>query len=325
VRRRDFVQLTTGVAIAWPLLARARQRPRRLIGVLRTGTAANDPSIEFFRRGLRELGLVEGQNIRVEVRWSDGDDKRLSPLAAELAALKPDVIVTNGSPALRAVKAVADTIPIVMAVIDDPVALGFAQSFAHPGGNVTGLSNLAAGLLGKRLEMLVETVPNPGCIAVMGNPQNASWADDWREITAAAQRLGMEPKAIAASSESELAPAFAGVAEQHCGALLVLSDPLYFRARVRVAELAAGYEVPASYDNKEIVAAGGLMSYGPDTNDMFRRAAFYVDKILKDANPADLPIEQPTRFDLAINMKAAKALGLIMPQSILARADDVIE
>ena len=326
MRRRDFVQLAAGAAVAWPLLARAQQKAMPLIGVLRaSGTALNDQGIDVFRRRLRELGYVEGQNILVEVRWSDGDDTRLPALAAELAALKPDVIVTNGSPALRAVKAVAGTIPIVMSVIDNPVALGVAQSFAHPGGNLTGLSNLATGLLGKRLGMLVETVPNPGCVAVLGNPRNASWAADWREITAAAQTLGIEPKAIAARSESELATAFTEIAGQHCGALLVISDAIYFGARVRLAELAARHRVPASYDNRQIVAAGGLMSYGPDTNDMVRRAASYVDKILKGANPADLPIEQPTRFELAINMKTAKALGLIVPQSILVRADEVIE
>jgi ABC-type uncharacterized transport system substrate-binding protein len=325
MRRRDFVQMAAGAAIDWPLVARAQQRAMPLIGVLRSASAANDPGIDFFCRGLHELGYVEGQNIRIEVRWSDLDDNRLPALAAELIALKPDVIVTHGSPALRAVKAVAGTIPIVMSVIDDPVARGVAQSFAHPGGNVTGLSNLAAGLLGKRLGMLVETVPNPGCVAVLGNSRNASWADDWREVTAAAQTLGIEPKAIVARSESEFATAFSEIAVQHCGALLVLSDALYFGARVRLTELAARHRVPASYDNRQIVAAGGLMSYGPDTNDMARRAASYVDKILKGASPADLPIEQPTRFELVINLKTAKALGLTVPQSLLARADVVIE
>jgi putative ABC transport system substrate-binding protein len=293
--------------------------------MLRTATSDNDQGIDIFRRALRELGYVEGQNIRIEVRWSGGDDNMLPPLAAELTSLKPDVIVTNGSPALRAVKAVAGAIPIVMSVIDDPVALGVAQSFAHPGGNVTGLSNLAVGLIGKRLEMLVQTTSNPGCVAVLGNPGNASWADDWREITAAARALGVEPKAIQARSENELATAFTEIAAEHCGALLVMSDAIYFGARLRLAELAARHGVPASYDNKQIVAAGGLMSYGPDTNDMLRRAASYVDKILKGANPADLPIEQPTRFELVINMKTAKALGLTVPQTLLARADEIIE
>jgi putative ABC transport system substrate-binding protein len=323
MRRRDFMTVLAG-ATAYPLAARAQQKAVPLIGLLRTATAVNDQGIDVFRSGLRVLGYVEGQNIRVEIRWSDGDDTRLPALAAELIALKPDVIVTNGSPALRAVKAVAGTIPIVMSVIDDPVALGVAQSLAHPGGNLTGLSNLAAGLLGKRLGMLVETVPNPGCVAVLGNPRNASWTD-WREITAVAKTLGIEPKAIAARSESELATAFTEIAGQHCGALLVMSDAIYFGARVRLAELAARHGVPASYDNRQIAAAGGLMSYGPNTNDMVRRAASYVDKILKGANPADLPIEQPTRFELVINMKTAKALGLTVPQALLAGADEVIE
>ena len=324
MRRRDFMTVLAGAA-AYPLAVRAQQRAMPLIGLLRTATAVNDQGIDVFRHGLRELGYVEGQNIRVEVRWSDGDDTRLPALAAELTALKPDVIVTNGSPALRAVKAVAGTIPIVMSVIDDPVALGVAQSFAHPGGNLTGLSNLATGLLGKRLGMLVETVPNPGCVAVLGNPQNASWADDWREITAAAKTLGIEPKAIEARHESELATAFTEIDGQHCGVLLVMSDAIYFGARVRLASLAAHQRVPASYDNRQIVDAGGLMSYGPNTNDMLRRAVSYVDKILKGANPADLPIEQPTRFELVINMKTAHALGLAVPQSVLARADQIIE
>jgi putative ABC transport system substrate-binding protein len=324
MRRRDFMTVLAGAA-AYPLAVRAQQRAMPLIGLLRTATAVNDQGIDVFRHGLRELGYVEGQNIRVEVRWSDGDDTRLPALAAELTALKPDVIVTNGSPAMRAVKAVAGTIPIVMSVIDDPVALGVAQSFAHPGGNLTGLSNLATGLLGKRLGMLVETVPNPGCVAVLGNPRNASWANDWREITSAAKTLGIEPKAIEARHESELATAFTEIDGQHCGVLLVMSDAIYFGARVRLAELAARHGVPASYDNRQIVAAGGLMSYGPNTNDMLRRAVSYVDKILKGANPADLPIEQPTRFELVINIRTAKSLGLTVPQSLLARADEVIE
>ena len=325
MRRRELLISVGGAVLLSPLTAHAQQKAMPLIGLLRTATAVNDQGVDVFRRGLREFGYVEGQNIRVEVRWSDGDDKRLPALAAELAALKPDVIVTNGSPALRAVKAATGTIPIVMSVIDDPVALGVAQSFAHPGGNVTGLSNLATGLLGKRLGMLVETVPNPGCVAVLGNPRNASWADNWREITAAAETLGIEPKAIEARSERELATAFTEIVGQHCGALLVMSDAFYFGARVRLTELAARHGVPASYDNRQIVAAGGLTSYGPDTNDMVRRAASYVDKILKGANPADLPIEQPTRFELVINLKTAAALGLTVPQALLARADEVIE
>jgi ABC-type uncharacterized transport system substrate-binding protein len=325
MKRRAFITLLGSTAFLWPLGARAQQKTMPLVGVLRAGTAVNDQGIDIFRRGLRELGYAEGQNILVEVRGSGGDDEKLPALAAELAALKPDVIVTNGSVALRAVKAVSGTIPIVMSVINDPVALGVAQSLAHPGGNLTGLSNVATGIVGKRLQILVETAPNPGCVAVLHNPANASWEDDWREITAAAQTLGIEPKVIAARGESALATAFTEIAQHHCRALLVMSDAIYFGARVRLAELAARHGIPASYDNRQIVDAGGLMSYGPDTNDMVRRAALYVDKILKGSKPGDLPIERPTKFELVINLKTAKALGLTVPRSILAQADEVIE
>jgi putative tryptophan/tyrosine transport system substrate-binding protein len=324
VKRRDLL-LMGGAAIAWRHPARAQQRPIPLVGVLRTSSAVNDQGIDVFRRGLRELGYVEGQNILVEIRWSGGDNERLPALAAELAALKPDVIVANGSPALRAVKAVAGTIPIVMSVMSDPVALGVAQSLGHPGGNVTGLSNLSTGLIGKRLGMLVEIAPNPGCVAVLRNPGNDGWTTDWREITTAAQTLRIEPKPIAAGSESELATAFTEIAQQHCRALLVISDAIFAGARVRLAELAAHHGIPASYDNRQIVAAGGLMSYGPNTADMVRRAASYVDKILKGEKPGDLPIEQPTKFELVINLKTANALGLTVPQTLLTRADEVIE
>lgn len=319
MRRRDLMLLVGGAMIAAPG-ARAQQKALPVVGVLRTATAVNDQGNDAFRRGLRELGYVEGQNILVEIRWSGGDDEKLPALAAELALLKPDVFVANGSVALRAVKSVSGSTPIVMSVINDPVALGVAQSLAHPGGNPTGLSNVATGIVGKRLQMLVETVPNPGCVAVLYNPENASWAEDWPEITAAAQTLGIEPKVIAARGESELATAFTEIAQHHCRALLVMSDPNYFGARVQLAELAARHEIPASYDNRQIVAAGGLMSYGPDTDDMLRRAALYVDKILKGAKPGDLPIEQPTKFELVINLTA-----LMIPQSILARAVEVIE
>jgi putative ABC transport system substrate-binding protein len=237
----------------------------------------------------------------------------LGVLAARAAAQTPN---------LPLVGALFISDPVLM---DDPVALGVAQSFAHPGGNLTGLINLSTGLIGKRLGMLVETVPNPGSVAVLHNPGNEGWADNWREITAAAQTLRIEPKPIAASSESELATAFTEIAQQHCRALLVMSDAIYFGARVRLAELAARHGIPASYDNRQIVAAGGLMSYGPDTIDMVRRAATYVDKILKGEKPGDLPIEQPTKFELVINLKTARALGLTVPQSLLQRADEVIE
>ncbi len=327
MRRRELLALIGGAA-ALPLAARAQQRAIPLVGVLspRTFDPSNDLGLSPFLRGLRELGYIEGQNIFVELRSSGGDNQRLPALAAELAALKPDVIVTNSAPAIRAAKDAAGTIPIVMSVVGDPVAAGFAQSLAHPGGNLTGLTNLSEGLVGKRLELLVETVANPGCVAVLrdlGLEMGDALA--WREITAAAQTLPHVLKPIAVRRADELETGFAEIARQGCRALLAMSSPLYVGVRVRLAELAAQHRIAASYDNRVIVNAGGLMSYGPDTGDMFRRAALYVDKILKGAKPADLPIEQPTKFELAINLKAAKALGLTIPPSILARADEVIE
>ena len=323
MRRRDLI-VAVSAALVQPMVARAQQRSMPLIGVLRAVTSINDQGIDAFRRGLRELGYLEGQNILIEVRWSEGDNKRLPALAAELAALKPDVIVVNGLPALRAVRAVAGTVPVVISVISDPVALGVATSFAHPGGNVTGLSNLATGVIAKRLDLLLKIAPNPSCVAVLHNPGN--WrAEDGQELKAASQALGIELKLIAGGGESELATAFTEIAHTPCRALLVMSDPLYVGARIRLTELAARYGIAASYDNRQIAAAGGLMSYGPDTIDMQRRAATYVDKILKGAKPGDLPIEMPTKFELVINLKTATALGLTVSQSLLASADEVIE
>jgi ABC-type uncharacterized transport system substrate-binding protein len=326
MKRRELIVLLGGGAMTATRALRAQQRPIPLVGVLRTSTAANDTGIDGFRRGLQRLGYVEGQNIRIEVRWSGGDNERLPVLAADLAALKPDVIVANGEPAIRAAKDAAGTIPIVMSVVDDPVAIGFPQSLAHPGGNLTGLTNLSQGLVGKRLQMLLEIVPNPSCVAVLRDSGlEMSDALAWREITAAAQTLRTVLKPIAVRRADELETGFAEIARQGCRALLAMSSPLYVGVRVRLAALAAQSRMAAIYDNRLVVDAGGLMSYGPDTGDMFRRSALYVDKILKGAKPADLPIEQPTKFELAINLKTAKALGLTVPQSLLTRADEVIE
>ena len=236
------------------------------------------------------------------------------------------MIVTNGEPAIRAVKEAAGTIPIVMGVVGDPVAAGFAQSLAHPGGNVTGLTNLGEGLVGKRLELLLQMVPNPGCVAALRNPENRVLDPiNGQELTTAAQTLRTELKPIAVGRAGELETGFAEIARHNCKALLVTSDPIFVGLRARLAELAAQHRVAAIYDNREIVDAGGLMSYGPDTHDMYRRAAVYVDKILKGTKAADLPIERLTKFVLVINLKTAKALGLTLPQSLLARADEVIE
>jgi len=276
------------------------------------------------RAGLAELGYVEGQNIRFAMRSADGDNDRLSPLAAELVALKPAVIVTNGGPAIRAVKQLAGTTPIVMAVVGDAVALSFAQSIAHPGGNMTGLSILSTEVLGKRLEMLHEVIKEPGCVGVLSIASSNEPGTEL-ELATAAKTLGITLTPVSIRNTDELSSGFDELARQHCRAVIVMSDPLFVGARRHLVELAARHRVAASYDNKLIVHVGGLMSYGPDTVDMFRRSASYVDKILKGAKPADLPIQQPTKFELALNLRAANALGLTIPQSLLARTDEVIE
>jgi len=322
MRRRDLLVALAGAATAWRRSARAQQRAMPLIAYLRPTTS--EVHTGAFRRGLRELGYVEGQNITLEVRSAEGDNRRLPALAAELVALKPDVIVTNGEPAIRAAKEAAGTIPIVMAVVGDAVALGYARSLSHPGGNLTGLSILATDVLGKRLQMLHEIVADPGCVAVLGvvgvNYDNSS-----RELDAAAKALGVPLLPITVADVNDLATGFAEMTTQHCRALVVMSDPLFVFASRQLTELASQHRIAASYDNRLIVEAGGLMSYGPDTTDMVQRSATYVDKILKGEKPADLPIEQPTRFVLAINLKTAEALGLAVPPSLLARADEVIE
>jgi ABC-type uncharacterized transport system substrate-binding protein len=301
----------------------ARAEEQSLVAVLSPFRVA-ETSFGALRAGLAELGYVEGQNVRFAVRSADGDNDRLSPLAAELVALKPAVIVTNSGPAIRAVKQLAGTTPIVMAVVDDAVALGFAQSLAHPGGNMTGLSILAKDVLGKRLEMLHEVIKEPGCVGVLSIAANNEPGAE-HELTTAAKTLGLTLIPISIRNIDELSSGFDDLTRQHCRAVIVMSDPLFFGARRHLVELAARHRVAASYDNKLIVHMGGLMSYGPDTVAMFRRSASYVDKILKGAKPADLPIQLPTRFELVVNSNTANALGLTLPESLLSRADEVIE
>jgi putative tryptophan/tyrosine transport system substrate-binding protein len=326
MRRREFIRFVCGVAV-WPLTARAQQRTMPLVGVLNPRTAdPADPALAAFRRELQALGYVEGSSIRIELRSPEGDYPRLPALAAEPVALKPDVIVTNSEPGIRAAKNAAGMIPTVVSVVDDLVATGFAQSLAHPGGSITGLTNLSVELVSKRLEMIHEIVPDAGRIAVLRDAE--SWHVDslgWREITTAAERIGAVLRPVAARNPGELDAAFAEIKRQRCLALVVMSSPLFVGMRAELAALAARHRIPASYDNRLIVEAGGLLSYGPDTVDMYRRAAAFVDKILKGAKPGDIPIEQPTKFELAINLKAARALGLTIPPSLLVGANEAIE
>jgi ABC-type uncharacterized transport system substrate-binding protein len=305
MRRRSLMR-AGAAAMIWPFPAGAQQGPIPRIGCLFT-RANYEERFNNLRRGLRDLGYVEGKKILMDVRSSGGDNGRFPGLATELVRLKPAVLVSNGPFAIRALKDAAGTIPIVMSVIDDPVGLGFAQSLARPGGNITGLSNLAEGLVGKRLEMLLEVVPDPGCVAVLhdhGDP--AGETVYWQEVFAAARMLHTVLRPIRVRSADDLPAASSQISQEHCQAVLVMSSPIYVGVRAQLIALATQHRVAASYDNRIIVADGGLMSYGPDTNDMWRRAATCVDKILKGAKPADLPIEQPTKFEIAINLTTAK-------------------
>jgi putative ABC transport system substrate-binding protein len=326
MKRRELLGVMGASVIAWSPIgfrpACAEEQAHPLVAFLSPRKA--ETNIEALRAGLAELGYVEGRNITLAVRSADGDNDRLSPLAAELVALKPAVIVTNGSPAIRAVKRLAGTTPIVMAVVGDAVALGFAQSLAHPGGNTTGLSILDKEVLGKRLELLHEVTKEPGSVGVLSMATYNEPGSE-HELATAAKNLGITLTPISIEKIDELSSGFDELTRHHCRAVIVMSDPLFVGARRELVELAARHRIAASYDNKLIVHVGGLMSYGPDTVDMYRRSASYVDKILKGAKPADLPIQQPTRFELVLNSKTANALGLTLPQELLSRAVEVIE
>ena len=283
------------------------------------------PFAEAFRQRLRALGYVEGQTIALEERWAEGRYDRLPSLAAELVRLNVDIIVTASTPAVQAAQQATRTIPIVMTVVSDPVAIGLAASLARPGGNVTGLSLMHPEVSGKRLQLLKEVVPNVSRVAVLANPSTSSLQPLLRETQAAARTLGVQLQVVEVRGPTELNSAFSAMTRDRARALVVLPDPIYQDQRGQIAALAVKSRLPAIFAWREAVDAGGLMSYGASLPDIFRRAAVYVDKILKGAKPAELPVEQPTRFELAINLKAAKALGLTFPPSVMVRADQVIQ
>ena len=325
---RLFVLLALSV-LAAPVVA-AAQQPTKVyrIGRLSPGFPPSQlsPSREAFRQALRELGYVEGQNLVIEWRWAEGRDERLPALAAELVRLQVEVIVVGGGAAIRAAQHATSTIPIVMAANYDPVGEGFVASLARPGGNITGLSWLGAELPGKRLEILKETLPQSTRIAVLGNPAFAAYETWLNSLTAAAQALDLHLHVLELHHADELDSAFAALTSAGAEALIVLSDPaLLDGLHGRIVDLAARHRLPAMYDWRAYVDAGGLMAYGPSMPDMQQRAASYVDKILKGAKPADLPIEQPTTFRLVINLKAAKALGLTIPPAVLFQAHEVLQ
>jgi putative ABC transport system substrate-binding protein len=322
VRRREFIALLGGAA-AWPLAARAQQAGRLpTIGFLGATTQqAVSHWIVAFERRLRELGWSEGRSIAIEYRWAEGRSDRFVEIAAEFVRLKVNVIVTYATAPTLAAKQVTSTIPIVFATAGET---GLVASLPRPGGNITGLSNQQADLAGKRLELFREIVPSLRNLRIMGNVAAPASLLEMKEVEIAARANGLEVEMIAIRKAEEIAPVFA-MLKNRSGALYVVGDPLISTNRVRISTLAVSARVPTMYNFQEYVQAGGLMSYGPNFPDLFRRAAEYVDKILRGAKPAEIPVEQPTKFELVINLTTAKALGLTVPDSLLARADEVIE
>jgi putative ABC transport system substrate-binding protein len=319
--RRTFVGAIAGGLLASPLAALAQQRGKvARIGYLRR-TTPQSADIAALRQGLQELGYVEGQNLIIEERYADGDAAKLPGLARELQQLKVEVLVVDGGLTVEAIRGVVGLTPIIFTVVSDAVEAGLVASLDRPGGNVTGLTTFP--LEPKRLQLLREIVP-AGRVGVLSNSANTPPADLER-LNNAAKSLGVEMVRVSARSPAELAGAFAELSRAHVAALFVSGDAIFFSQRSRVAELATQFRLPAIYQEREFCDAGGLMCYGANLPGNFHRAATYVDKILKGAKPGDLPVEQPTKFELVINIKAAKALGIAIPQSVLSRADEVIQ
>jgi putative ABC transport system substrate-binding protein len=320
------VILTVGLALA-PLAAEGQQTEKvSRVGLL--GSASPAPYAHLvgaLRQGLNDLGYVEGKNLSFEYRWAEGKYERLPALATELVRLKLDVIVTQGSPAAIAAKNATQTIPIIIPAALDPVGAGLVASLARPGGNLTGLSVLAPELIGKRLELLKEVIPRMTRVAVLWNAANPANASVWKETQAAAGALGLLLQSQEVRGPQDLEGAFARTAKVRPDALLVLGDSLVNTYRQQIVAFATQKHLPSVFGLREWVMVGGLMSYGVDQADMWRRSAVYVDKILKGAKPGDLPVEQPTKFEFVINMKTAKALGLTIPQTVLLQADQIIE
>jgi putative tryptophan/tyrosine transport system substrate-binding protein len=325
IRRREFVALVGGAVGTWPLAARAQQRERMArIGVLWPG-APPDKWDEAFRQGLRAHGYVEGRNILLEYRWAEGNQVRLPILAQELARLPLDVIVTTSAPAILAVKEATTSIPIVFAGTSDPVRTGFAASLARPGGNLTGLSLMAPDLAGKRLGLIKSVVPGASRIAMLWNASDQGMAIRVEQAQLAAPAVHVTLLSPELRTLADLESAFVTLTRDRPDALLVFVDPFTVAHRRRIIDFAAANRLPAIYEDRGFVDAGGLMSYGPSIEDICRRAATYVDKILKGAKPGGLPVEQPTKFELIINLKTAKVLDLEIPLQFQQLADEVIE
>jgi putative tryptophan/tyrosine transport system substrate-binding protein len=327
VKRREFIMLL-GAAAAWPLAVRAQQSSKPVIGFLHSASPdPYKPYMAAFRQGLNEAGFVEGQNLTIEYRWAEGRFDRLPELAADLVRRRVNVIATPGNTtAAVAAKAATKTIPIVFGVSDDPVKFGLVVSLARPGGNVTGMNFFTAELVEKRLGLLRELVPPASRIAVLVNPANTANAETTKkELEAAAHSLGMQIYIVNASTNGEIDAAFAALGRDRPHALFVSPDAVYNGLRVQLATLAIRYAIPTAFSVREYVEVGGLMSYGTSIGDMFRQVGVYTGRILKGDKPADLPVVQSSKFELAINLKTAKTLGITVPPQLLARADEVIE
>jgi putative ABC transport system substrate-binding protein len=329
MKRREFITFIGGAAVAWPRAARAQQTERmRRIGVLMS-VAADDPEgqtrLTVFVQGLQQLGWTDGRNIRIDVRWAAGDAERSRRYAAELVALAPDVILAAGSVDLAALQQATRTVPIVFVTIADPVGAGFVNSLARPGGNATGFSQFEYGVIGKWLELLKEIAPGVTRVAVIRDPTISAGVGQFGAIQTAAPSFGVEVNPVNMTDTGEIERAIAGFARSANGGLILTAGPLGSIHRELIVTLAARHKLPAVYYERYFVTGGGLISYGPHLVDQYRRAADYVDRILKGEKPADLPVQAPTKYELAINLKTAKALGLTVPPSLLARADEVIE
>ena len=327
MRRRDFVALLGGSVAAWPLAARAQQ-PTKIprVGLLSTFSPSETrPWHQALRQGLRDLGWVEGENISIEYRYAEGRLDRLPGLASDLVRFQVDLIFTDTTSPALAVKYATRTIPVVVASASDFVESGLAQSVARPGGNITGLDQIAPELGGKRLELLKEIVPKLSSVVALWNPQNKTSTRNWNELQDPARQLGLLLHSLEVRNADELDKAFEVASGARADALAILPEPVFVANLKRIADFAAKNHLPSTFHLREFADAGGLLAYGPDRSDLFRRAAAYVDKILKGAKPADLPIQLPTKFELVINLKTAKALGLTVPDKLLAAADEVIE
>jgi putative ABC transport system substrate-binding protein len=326
IHKRDFITLLGGAA-AWPLAARAQPSGKvaRIGFIAPTPPAAMPTIVAAFREGLRERGYVEGQNLQIEFRWPEGSFEQSPAIAAELVRDNVDLIVAWGAQSIAPARRATSTIPIVMVGVSDPVRLGFVTSLARPGANITGVSNIARDLSAKLVELLAEIVPGLDRVGVVRNPNAPGVALQLRETESAAQKMGLQLSVVEAREADEFRNAFSRLSRDGAKAVVLLADPSLIRQAAAIAELAIGTRLPTAFQRRESVEAGGLLSYGPNFADQLRLAASYVDRIVKGAKPADLPVEQPTRIELVINLKTAKALGLTVPPNLLAIADEVIE